>query len=172
MLAANRLTQNLLAQASGMTVQEYALEQSAQSMRRFVEKINREYEPTGLRVEYDGQTIRCLTLDGHSFEERLRSHEADLASLDPLCSGAPYPGLLSAINDGVVWWYDLKHLASRYRHLKDQVTTFAVKNNHQIDQPKQNSAQQSSNHPAISDCLNGNGITSRIECVSISSMTN
>jgi hypothetical protein len=133
MLAANELTQRLLSQAHGTNVHEYAADQSAKSICRFLKKKNQEYQQRGARVEYDGRIIRCVSIDKSSLEERVRGHAVKLADIDPLCTGAPDAGLLSAIRSGVIWWYDLEHLAARYASMKGKVTALASIGKQRLD---------------------------------------
>ncbi len=133
MLAANELTQRLLSQARGTTVDEYATDQSAKSIRRFLKKKNQEYEQARARVEYDGQVIHCVAIDKAFIEKRHRDREEELARIDPLCSGAPDAGLLSTINKGVLWEVDLKHLATRYASLKAQITALTTIGKQRLD---------------------------------------
>ncbi len=133
MLAANELTQLLLSQAHGTNVHEYAADQSAKSIRRFLKKKNQEYEQAGAHVEYDGQVIRCVAIDKTSLKERFKGHLDGLARIDPLWSGAPDAEIMSSINNGVIWWHDLKHLAARYASVKDKVTTLASIGKQRLD---------------------------------------
>jgi hypothetical protein len=125
MLAANEKTRQLLDGLAGTSVQEFADRHSAESIRRFSDRMSRRYVPAGLRVEYDGKVLRCVASRDHSLNERASRYEQEIVRIDPLQKGHS-AWIQNEIKGNVVWWYDLLALQTHYRDVKSRVTSLVV----------------------------------------------
>ena len=120
MLAATDWTESLLAGLHAVDARDYAAQQSARSIHRLVARKNSLYGAAGLRLEYDGQIIRCVSSNVESIRGRVAQHERELLGVDPLSHGTT-EWFTANMEGNVVWWHDLQALERRYAHMKEQV---------------------------------------------------
>lgn len=132
MLAANDRTRQLLDGLPGATIQEFADRKSAESIGRFCDRMNGLYAPAGLRVEYDGQVLRCIASRDHALNERAARFEAEIAKIDPMRKGQS-AWMQSQMGGNVVWWYDLLSLQGRYREIKSKIVSLAAEERQRLE---------------------------------------
>ena len=117
MIAANNITRKLLGSASELGVQEFAKQQSFESIERYCRRMTKHYEPYGGWVDYDGQIIRCVVPNLESIRKRINDVEQWVFQIDPLQGG--FSSKIEHQRDGnILWWHNIKGAHERYNQMK------------------------------------------------------
>lgn len=117
MIAANDITRKLLGSVSELSVQEFAKQQSLDSIERYCRRMTKQYELYGGWVDYDGQIIRCVVPNLESIRKRINDVEQWVIQIDPLQGGFSSK-IEHQKDENILWWHNIKGAHERYNQMK------------------------------------------------------